>query len=1092
MPQLDVRILGPFQVARGKTTVARFETDPTRALLIYLVAHPGTPFHREALADLLWPHRPRAEALHALRQTLNRLRKAIGDREAEPPFLHISRRTIEFNPDSDYWLDSESFVSLVSATRQHRHRRLEACPSCREQLEQASALYRGDLAAGFFLGSLPFEEWLLMEREYLHRRAMETFYQLAVMHNRRGEYEQAQRYARRQTRLEPWGEEAHRQLMLALAHSGQRSAALVQYQSCCQTLMDELGVEPETATRKLYEQIRDGDLEQSTTPPHNLPAHLTSFIGRETELDQIAEFLNNPDCRLLTLLGSGGIGKTRLALASAQRSLPYFSDGVWFVPQFNDTQKPADEQVPDLLATVIAEAMNLTLSEKDGPTAQLLQTLRTKEALLILDGFERWVTAADLILEMLRAAPGLVVMVTSRAQLDAQAEQIYRVAGLPVPHDVNDPAAANCDSVQLFVDRAERAAGVFTPDLTAIGQLCQLVEGLPLAIELASAWVEALPLADITAKLEQGLVLLSTTRRDIPVRHRCLHAVFESSWQLLSESERRVLAQLTVFRGDFGRDAALAVTDASPAELTSLANKSLARRIASDRYTLHTLLRQFAMERMTEKPALAEAYQRHSDYYLAFICKRTAAFQGSEPQQAIAEIQAEIANIRQAWQWTVGQLDTDQDPQPALTALAQCTQGLIQFYTHRGPKQEGEQIFRMAAGRVQTVLQRQGSASVTAEQLTATLQALSTLLTAQGHFLLALGDHKRALTVLEEAHTLSRRVAAVRPGTDLAERAMLLVNLGTSYNRLGDYPLATEHLETGLNLARQADAPHIEITALITLAQAASEQGTFDQARQHLEKVLELARQLGDRISEGEALTMLGSVAWRWCDLERADECSQLGLAIFRELGNQQRVSRLLNVLGILAILRENYDQAQEYYQEGISLAKEIGDRQATADMLNNLGYIFHHCIEQYEAAKRCYHESMLIGRETGHRHGVTSTLSNLGHLHVLTGEHNAAWSYLQEALNEFVAIGVVPLTLDTLIGVAQLWVETGRAIPAAELLGLALNHPAVEASSIQAAEPILAKLREAVPPEQYEQATEHGKALKLDDVVARLLSEKD
>jgi len=1091
MPQLDIRLLGPFQVFTGRNAANRFETDPTRALLVYLVTHAGTSFQREVLADLLWPNRQRTEALHALRQTLNRLRIAIGDREAKPSFLHITRKTIEFNSDSDYCLDIDDFIDLVSAIRKHRHRRLETCPSCRKKLEQAADLYRGDLVSGLNLDSLPFEEWLLMEREHLHRQAMETFYQLAVLNNRWGEYEQAQRYARQHTKLEPWGEEAHRQLMLALAHSGRRSAALAQYQTCSKIMMEELGVEPEAATRKLYEQIRDGNLDQST-PSHNLPADLTRFVGRETELGQIAEYLNDPDCRLLTLLGPGGIGKTRLALASAERSVPLFRDGVWFVPQFDDTRKPAADQVPDMLATVIAEAMELTISELDSPQTQLFRALRTKDALLILDGFERWVSAADLILEMLRQAPRLMVLVTSRVQLDAQAEHILHVTGLPVPHDDDDPAAADYDSVQLFMDRVGRTAGGVIPDLPMIVQLCRLVEGLPLAIELASAWMEHLPLVDIITNLGQGLELLSSTQRDIPARHRCLHAVFESSWQLLSESEQKALAQLTVFRGDFSRDAVLEVTEGQPTELLSLVNKSLVRRIASGRYTLHALIRQFALEKLEALPKIAETYQRHSDYYLLFVCQRAAAFQGGNPQRVIVEIQAEIANIRQAWQWTVDQLDSVQNLQLALSTLAQCTQGLVQFYTHRGPKQEGEQIFGMATGRVQSILKEQETASLSEDQLAPTRQALWKLLAAQGDFLLALGDHKRALTVLEEANAGYERVAAIQPDADLAERAMMLVNLGTTYNRLGDYPSAAEYLETGLDLARQADDPQTEIKALSTWAQAAAEQGVFDQAKKHLDQVLELARALGDQISEAEALAMQGSVAWRWGDLERADECSQQGLAIYRELGNKQRISRLLNTLGILAILRENYDRAQEYIQEGISLAKEIGDRQVTADMLNNLGYINHHCIERFDAAKRYYRESAAVGREIGHRHGVTSTLSNLGHLHVLMGEYQAAWDYLRDALHESIAIGVVPLTLDALIGVAQLWTEKERYVLAAELLGLALNHPAAEASGTQAAEPVLAKLREQLPAEQFEAATERGKVLELDAVLANLLAESE
>ena len=225
MTRLEISLLGAFQVSKDGKPVTQFETAPARALLIYLVLHPGMPFRREVLADLLWQDQPRSEALHALRQTLNRLRRAIESRESDPPFLEITRQTIQFNPDSDYWLDTDAFTNLVDTLHEHPHRRLEACGTCMQRLTQAADLYRGDLLSGFYLDSLPFQEWLTMEREHYHRQAMETLYHLADCHNQRGEYRQAQHYARRQLELEPWREEAHRQLMLALSleRSAQRS-----------------------------------------------------------------------------------------------------------------------------------------------------------------------------------------------------------------------------------------------------------------------------------------------------------------------------------------------------------------------------------------------------------------------------------------------------------------------------------------------------------------------------------------------------------------------------------------------------------------------------------------------------------------------------------------------------------------------------------------------------------------------------------------------------------------------------------------------------------------------------------------------------
>lgn len=1083
MARLEIALLGSFQVTLDGAPVTRFETGPARLLLAYLVMHAGRPIHREALADLLWPESPRAEARHALRQTLSRVRRALGEREGAACFLEVTPQSIEFNAQSDYWLDVDAFASLVTAVRHHPHRRLTACLPCMRRLAQAAALYRGELLGGFCLASLPFQEWLVMERESLHRQAMEAFYHLADHHAQREEYDQAQYYARRQLAAEPWREEAQRQLMASLAASGQRSAALAQYAACCRILTEELGVAPEPETQLLYEQIRAGAFPPAA-PPHNLPGPLTRFIGRAAELEQIAELLNTPGCRLLTLTGPGGVGKTHLALAAGRQAVACFPDGVWFVP-LTDVHEEAGGESHDALAAAIAGAMGLSFSGQDSPKAQLLRALRPKEALLILDGFEHLLPGVALVLDLLAHAPRVIVLVTSRERLNAQAEHVVPVAGLPTPPRDDDPAAAGYDSVQLFLERAGTPAAS-AHDLAQVVRVCRLVEGLPLAIELAAVWAEHLPPQEIVANLGQGLDVLSATRQDIPPRHRSMRAVLESSWRLLTEAEQRLLAQLSVFRGDFDRAAALAITGARPADLVGLAHKSLLQRRGPDRYTLHALVRQFAAKKLGCSATPVEL--RHSAYYLAFVGRRTSALLGNEPQAAIAEVEAELANVRQAWQWAVERLAAGEPLAPHLAALAGCARGLACFYTSKGLNQEGEQAFGSAAEAVRGVVQTHEQQPSLSQELAASLRALSRLLAAQGHFLAALGDHPAALAVLQEADAASEKASALLPGGDRAERALLLAGLGACYNRTGDYARAVHHLETALALARQAGDPQAETEALTLLAQATSERGDYGTAQRYLDEILTLARGRGDRTSEAKALSMLGSLAWRWGDLARADACCRESLAIYRQLGSRQYIPRLLNVLGILAILQGDYARAVEHYEESLSIAREVNDRQAVADMLNNLGYIHHHYTGDLEQARRHYQESLSVSREIGHRHGATSTLSNLGRLHVLLGEHGVAWRRLREALGEATAIGVAPLALDALVGVALLWAETGKGEEAAELAGLIMHHPATEVDTVQAAEAVLTRLRQALPAEQLERAMARGQALDLGAVVAGLL----
>jgi DNA-binding SARP family transcriptional activator len=368
MAHLSLALLGPLQIRLDGAPVTALESDKVRALLAYLALEAEQPHRRDALAGLLWPERPERAAHLSLNQALSNLRQAIGDRTAPAPLLRITPETIQFDRASDHDLDVAAFSHLLNACDQHLHRHAETCTSCARRLHQAVELYRGDFLDQFFLSdSAAFEEWTLLKREQLHRRAIVAFARLADYHERRGEYDQAQQYTWRQLELDPWREESHRQLMRVLALSGQRSAALVQYATCRRVLAEELGVEPEEETTALYGRIQRGEAltdAQPVLPPTNLAAHTppSPLIGRETELAQLADRLELRDCRMLTLVGPGGIGKTRLALQAATDLGASFPDGVAFVPL-------AALSAIELLVPAIAGALTLTLSGRSASPA---------------------------------------------------------------------------------------------------------------------------------------------------------------------------------------------------------------------------------------------------------------------------------------------------------------------------------------------------------------------------------------------------------------------------------------------------------------------------------------------------------------------------------------------------------------------------------------------------------------------------------------------------------------------------------------------------------------------------------------------------
>jgi tetratricopeptide (TPR) repeat protein len=347
---------------------------------------------------------------------------------------------------------------------------------------------------------------------------------------------------------------------------------------------------------------------------------------------------------------------------------------------------------------------------------------------------------------------------------------------------------------------------------------------------------------------------------------------------------------------------------------------------------------------------------------------------------------------------------------------------------------------------------------------------------------------ERALALLhsmdqEQTHNKSASAA----DTDLAVHAMILTELGNLYNRMGNHQKAIEDFERSLALARQVKDSQAEIAALNRLAQIASEQGNYDKAQSYLDEVLLLARKQDDLACVASTLSMLSSIAWKWGNIEQAEKCCHESLAIYEELDDRDMISRTFNVLGILGTLQKNFEQAEQYYKQGVEMAREIDNRMVVADISNNLGYLNHHCIQNLEKAEKYYQEALLIAREIDHRSGVTSTLNNLGQLNILMGKLQDALTYLHEALLESVAIGAVPLTLEALVGIAHQQIEVEQYHSAAELLGLVLNHPALEMDVQQEAESVLDRLKNILTSEQLEDAIECGKKLELDNVVAEL-----
>ncbi len=694
MPRLDLYYLGPPHVELNSRTV-ELRLAKSGALLAYL-AVTGKPHSRSALATLLWPESDSDHGLTSLRSILLEINQTLGH-----GWLIADRKTVYLNPEADLWLDVQNFSTRIAACRAHGHAEGDVCERCLPLLTTAVNLYHGDFMAGFSLrDSLNFDEWQLFQTEHFRKLQAHALTRLAQFFGAQGPagMESAIGFARQYVELDPLNEPAHRQLMQLYIQNGQRNEARRQYQLCEQILGMELGVAPAEATRALLNQSGNAtgpavDINVADRLPASsdltlglgtlhptpglgtlhltpglgtlhptpgarafagLPARLTPFLGREAERAAIAFLLRDtPTCRLVTLVGPGGIGKTRLALQIAEDIVVssqggVFPHGVVFVALDS-------VDFPDYLIPTILESLPFAPRHEEPTLAALLACLRDKALLLLLDSFDNLLGHTALLESILQAAPRVKLLVTSQEPLYLQGEWLVKVTGIEYPPE-NAENVQDYYAVQLFLQAARRVLPDFAPvvgDWPWIGRICRLVDGMPLGIELAATWTRMLSCREIALRIEDNLEFLSTSLRNVPPRHRSLRAVFAHTWNLLSPEERRVFQQISVFVGGFCEEAAAQVAQAPLTVLLSLVDRGLLHRQASGRYDRHPLLWGYAAEKLAADPADQSTVRaRHSAYYTAFLKEKLPRLSHS-PKATLALIEADIENIRAALHWSV-------------------------------------------------------------------------------------------------------------------------------------------------------------------------------------------------------------------------------------------------------------------------------------------------------------------------------------------------------------------------------------------------------------------------------------------------------
>jgi predicted ATPase/DNA-binding SARP family transcriptional activator len=836
---LEVRLIGKFDIqCNGKPVI--ISSRAAQSLFAYLILTAGTSHRREKLAGMLWPDAPEEKARAYLRHELWRIRKALSSR-SKADYLLVDDLSICFNPSVEYWLDVTVLRNAGDA-------------SSSDELISALHVYEGELLPGFY------EDWVTLEREHVQTLYEQKMGLLLELLEKERRWKEMLEWAERWISLGEAPEAAFRYLMMAYDALGNHAQVTATYERCVQAL-HELDLEPSEQTRTLAFK---------RTPKLNIPIPLTSFIGREKELKEVAELLSNS--RLVTLTGSGGVGKTRLSIQVVADVLTRFPDGVWFL----DLAPLSD---PALVPTTLANLLGLRESG-ELPVIDLLRNFfQSRTVLVIFDNCEHLIEAcARLAHSLLTSCPSLSILATSRELLRVSGEIPYRVPSLETPNLDVKPAvdtSAKIESVQLFVERAVVASPRFAvspQNAFAIAQICRRLDGIPLAIELAAARTNILTAEQISERLDDRFRLLKSGLRSALPRHQTLRAMIEWSYDLLSEKEKLLFRRLAVFSGGWTLEAAENVCSTEGIErseildlLTQLVNKSLIvveTWGGESRYRRLETIRQFAREKLIEATEAGLLHDRHLAYFLTKVEEIAPHLMGAEQSAWMDYLELELDNIRAAMECSIS-------------------------------KKKGEESLRLFG-------------------------SLAWFLFIHCHF--------------QEGLEWFRRTLELRNGTSKQAQAKALADGSWLNYAMGDLATASARRQESADLYRELGDLKGLSTQLQFLGVMEAERGNRAQARPFLEESLRISRAINNRLAIPRVLLHLGLFSESEGDHVIAWHYFEESLTICRELGEGHLTMIVLSWRGSFALAQKNTREARQYCRESLEIGIKLKNKRTIAE----------------------------------------------------------------------------------------------------------------------------------------------------------------
>lgn len=1002
--ELVLTLLGTPQVHRNDEPVTGFISDKARALLYYLAVNDRKE-QRGELAALFWPGMSSDQALKNLRQVLHNLQKLLS------PHLLVTRQTVAF--DHSYPLTSD-FANI---------RKLLATGT-QTDLEAAVELANGELLAGFSIDDAPdFAAWLTEERAYLQQQLADALITLAHRALCAGSWAEAIPLLRQWLQWEPWHEMVGQWLMAAQARCGDYNGALRTFLALQQQLRQELDVEPDAATLALRERILKARIHQRTGQ-----LGTTFAVGRETQLAQIRRHFANhlqpspnsavemphdnggtpretpraaahkPRGQLLTLTGLGGMGKTHLARAVADEHRHTFFDGIWWMALTPHTTL-------DGALTAIAQLLDIDLRAGTDLATQISHRFHAQEALLILDNGEHLPQEPlrAFVKTLLAAAPQLTLLLTSRLPLGLPQEVVLPLTGF------TEQSASH----QLFHQTAARVGTSATTaeDQQAIADICQLVDGMPLAIQLAATLTDLHSCAAIADQLRADLAALRTAQQDVPQRQRSIRTLLSTTWAERTPAERRALTKLTIFTGTFSRAAARHIAQIPMSEIDHLCDLALLQW-DGNRLTIHELLRQHICTQQQELDTAAQTavQNQFQHYFLTLVRDQLAVLQSAQAATAIGLIAEELGNVQQAWRLAANS--------GAISLLVAAWRPLTTFYRRRGPFVEGATLLQSAVTALQTVPISAALSSTTdgaqlgplTTGLICSLQIAATQLQRlAGNFEEALALAKQSLVLaesgqcdwalvdarLQETHALRALGQLSAAQTAIEQAATLLADIEN--NPPAEARATTHGQDKDLHTQLVRTQQELQLDLALERGQLAIDQGNVVAAAAALEEALALAQQQQDERCECLAACELGYVYMALAKYTEAEDQLRRARHIARAWADTRQESQVLARQARLYRECGNIQQWHSSIETALELCLRIGDLVGEARTRNELG-IYYRQQGEYSQALAAFLESLALLRQTNDRPFETLVLQNLGALELICGRYAAAEMHLEEA----------------------------------------------------------------------------------------------